>query len=100
VSCSSRRHECTLHSKACTVCGDPVHGCQVGGWDVGRVRYSVHRGPCADELFGRFAVATGKEAPRNRLVLSLFPGLGLLDRAFEDAGFTWCAVRMRCGAGT
>jgi site-specific DNA-cytosine methylase len=27
----------------------------------------------------------------NRLVLSLFPGVGLLDRAFESAG--WCECR-------
>jgi DNA (cytosine-5)-methyltransferase 1 len=30
-------------------------------------------------------------APANNLVLSLFPGVGLLDRGFEDAGF--CVVR-------
>jgi DNA (cytosine-5)-methyltransferase 1 len=30
-------------------------------------------------------------APATKLVLSLFPGIGLLDRAFEDSGF--CVVR-------
>ena len=34
---------------------------------------------------------TGRSPGESRLVLSLFPGVGLLDRAFEDAGF--CVVR-------
>jgi hypothetical protein len=34
-------------------------------------------------------------APATKMVLSLFPGVGLLDRAFEDCGF--CVVR---GPGT
>lgn len=32
-----------------------------------------------------------------QLVLSLFPGIGLLDMAFEEEGF--CIVRGRAGAG-
>ena len=35
---------------------------------------------------------------RPDLVLSLFPGLGVLDKAFEEAG--WCVVRTLFGVVT
>lgn len=80
-------------AEACRWCGRPVYSAEGLLSQPAGETYGIHRGECLAALSRaqRAGMARAKSRQGKRLCLSLFPGIGLLDRAFEEAG--WCVVR-------